>query len=120
MKKLSELDEYRVPLKDCPEPWRYGGKGNDRGGAFAIPCGLFYMRCIASNGEGWDHVSVSVAGRTPTWAEMEYVKRMFFKPTEVAMQLHVPVDDHINIHPNVLHIWRPHHATIPLPPKIMV
>lgn len=51
---------------------------------------------------------------------MERVKRTFFKDTEAAMQLHVPVADHLSLHPYCLHIWRPHDATIPLPPKNMV
>jgi hypothetical protein len=51
---------------------------------------------------------------------MEWVKRRFFKDSEVAMQLHVTPEDHININPNVLHLWRPHRLVIPLPPKAYV
>jgi len=79
------------------------------------------LRVIASNGGGWDHVSVSCAGmRTPTWAEMDAVKRLCFRPDEVAMQLHPAESDHISIKHNCLHLWRPQSATIPLPPKVMV
>lgn len=78
------------------------------------------LKVIVACGGGWDHVSISHRKRTPNWPEMEFVKRLFFKPDEVAMQLHVAVDDHINVHPYVLHLWRPHDAVIPLPPKIMV
>jgi hypothetical protein len=116
---LSTLDCYRAPLNGA-EPWKYGAKGDDFGGAFEVPCGVITLRVIASNGEDWDHVSISVKGRCPTWQEMEYVKRMFFKPNETAMQLHVKPDDHISVHPFVLHLWRPHKLAIPLPPKIMV
>jgi hypothetical protein len=48
---------------------------------------------------------------------MEQVKRIFFLPNEIAMQLHVAESNHISIHPNCLHIWRPHGVEIPLPPK---
>lgn len=85
-----------------------------------IPCGLVWLRVIASVGGGWDHVSVSLASRTPTWAELEFVKRKLFKPDEVAVQFHVPEDDHINVHPNTLHLWRPHGKQIKLPPKVFV
>lgn len=78
------------------------------------------LRVIASSGEGWDHVSVSLPGRCPNWPEMEYVKRLFFKDSEAAMQLHVPPDDHINCHPNCLHLWRPLKGEIPRPPAILV
>lgn len=74
------------------------------------------LRIIASWRCGWDHVSVSRVDRCPTWQEMEKVKRAFFRDDELAMQLHVPSKDHINVHPHCLHIWRPHHAAIPTPP----
>lgn len=79
---------------------------------------------IASWGMGWDHVSVVViaAGRarTPTWGEMVTIKRMLFRPDEWAMELHPPETENISIHPHCLHLWRPHGAAIPTPPRIMV
>jgi hypothetical protein len=79
------------------------------------------LRVIVSFGGGWDHVSVSTAGtRTPTWAEMDAVKRLCFRPGEIAMQLHPAEADHISIKHNCLHIWRPHGIEIPLPPTVMV
>ena len=64
----------------------------DDGGAFALrsPTDRKPMQIIASNGEGWDHVSVSRTDRVPNWEEMEHVKRLFFEDWEVAMQLHRP------------------------------
>lgn len=73
-------------------------------------CGAFRLgplRVIASDGAGWDHVSVSAPGRTPTWDEMERVKRLFFRDDETAMQLHVPPAEHVNLHAHCLHLWRP-------------
>ena len=95
---------------------------NDDGGAFMIksPIDGKTIRIIASNGDGWDHVSVSLEHRMPTWTEMDAIKRMFFKPNEIAVEYHVPPSDHINIHPHVLHLWRPQRVKIPLPPKWMV
>lgn len=79
------------------------------------------FRIVFSWGLNWDHVSVSCADeRTPTWAEMEVVKRAFFKDGETAMQLHVPRDDHIDCHPYCLHLWRPQRVKIPRPPGDMV
>jgi hypothetical protein len=75
------------------------------------------LRVFADSSDEWDHVSVSLVNRCPTWEEMEYVKRLFFKDTETAMQLHVPPADHINVHPYVLHLWRPKKVEIPMPPK---
>jgi len=90
------------------------------GGVFMVRHANQWLKVIASWGMGWDHVSVSLSHRTPTWAEMERVKRIFFKPDEVAMQLHVAESDHINLHPYALHLWRSQNESIPLPPKELV
>lgn len=70
------------------------------------------------NHEPWEHVSVSIIGatRTPTWEEMAQIKRLFFEDDETVMQLHVPTERHINLHPYVLHLWRPAHLEVPTPP----
>lgn len=95
--------------------------GDDQGGAFRVAAGGgVVLSVIASNMEGWDHVSVSLPDRTPTWDEMERVKRIFFKDGEIAHQLHLPVDQHINVHPYTLHIWRMQSHGIPVPPRWMV
>jgi hypothetical protein len=113
LRDLRALDRYRAP-----NPLGDGDEGN---GAFQIPSPVMgTLRVIASNGDGWDHVSVSTETRMPTWTEMEHVKRMFFREDAVAMQLHVPPTDHVNIHPHCLHLWRPHAPDIPLPPVAMV
>ena len=78
------------------------------------------LRIIASYGAGWDHVSVHHHRRIPNWLEMEQVARVFFRDDEYAMQLHVPSTDHINVHPRVLHWWRPQDVVIPTPPKKLV
>jgi hypothetical protein len=100
----------------------YGTEPEDYGhvGAFLIRRKGIWIRVLASDGGFWDHVSVSIKNRCPTWEEMEFVKRLFFEPPETAMQLHVPSDDHVNYHPNCLHLWRPQRAEIPRPPSAMV
>lgn len=78
------------------------------------------LRVIASWGEGWDHVSVSLASRCPTWDEMCFVKDFFFHQSECVIQYHPTQEDYINNHPYCLHLWRPQNCEIPKPPKIMV
>jgi len=95
-------------------------KRGEDGAAFIFPLGLVKLAVVASFGGDWDHVSVSLRNRTPIWAEMDWVKRHFFDDDEVVMQLHVAARDHISIHPHTLHLWRPHHHKIPLPPKAYV
>lgn len=79
-----------------------------------------YMHVIATSGEGWDHISVSRADRVPDYYEMKYIAELFLKSGEVAMQLYVPSKDHVNIHNNCLHWFRPTKKEIPLPPKEFV
>ena len=102
----------------------YGDEGDATCGRFRLPSPVDGRRLtiVASAGYGWDHVSVSRPDRCPTWDEMEAVKRMFFHPTETAMQLHVPEVQHISRHPHCLHLWRPHLylGVIPRPPSWMV
>jgi len=78
------------------------------------------LRLVVSDGEGWDHVSVSLENRCPSWAEMCFVKDLFFEPDEVAMQLHPAKSDYVNYHQHCLHLWRPYNRSIPLPPSIFV
>lgn len=135
----------RFPPSQEVEKCRTGGIYGDNYGAFIIKLGAFRLRAIISCGQGWDHVSVSLSNRCPTWDEMDKIKRMFWKDDEVVMQLHVNSGSKINIHPFCLHLWRPqsrdecednklrweksgekvppdwaYYAPIPLPPLFMV
>jgi hypothetical protein len=92
-------------------------------------------------GSGWEHVSVhayrtrktgrtiilgydvgkpEIQARTPTWAEMAFVKALCWDDEDVVMQLHPARASYVNVHPHVLHLWRPRHATIPTPPVGLV
>jgi hypothetical protein len=121
----AEVNRYRM-VNAGSISWFGDDAGGSAAGCFEIPYRekgggrRSNLRVIASAGEGWDHVSVSLQHRCPTWDELEFVKRHFFKSDEVAMQLHLPPSDHINIHPYCLHLWRPHTGEIPLPPRGMV
>ena len=114
MRDLRAFDKYRV---EPPEMVRVKDYDPARDGCFVFNHGGAQLHVIASSGGGWDHVSVSLADRCPTWLEMEAIARLLFRDGEVAMQLHVPAKDHINEHPFVLHWWRPRLKRIPLPPK---
>jgi hypothetical protein len=100
----------------------YGSEGDETCGAFSVPSPIDRqpLVIVASSGGGWDHVSVSRKNRVPNWAEMEHIARLFFRDDEVAVQFHVPADDHINVHDHCLHWWRSTEQTQPLPPKLFV
>lgn len=85
MRDLRELDKYRDVLQ---EHKLFGGSDDDlrkNGGCFWIPTkgSRKGLKVVASSGEipvsqGWDHVSVSLPNRCPTWEEMCKVKDLFF------------------------------------------
>jgi len=118
MRNLHYLDHCRLDTMAT-----HGSMGDEYNGAFKVRSETApnqTMVVLASRGEGWDHVSVSLKKRCPTWHEMEQIKRLFFANDETAMQLHVPEGDHISYHPYALHLWRPLDAEIPRPPGWMV
>lgn len=112
MKNLNYLNEHRISF--------YGQLGDEHNGAFDLNIKGEKYFVIASNGHGWDHVSVSHKHKIPSWKVMNTVKEMFFEEDEVVMQLHPANKDYINNHPNCLHLWRPQKEHIPQPPKYMV
>lgn len=90
---------------------------------------------IVSDGSGmvdnvpWEHVSararrVNGAGRAyervPSWEEMCWLKELFWRDDEVAVQYHPKKSDYVNLHPHVLHLWRFTGGDMPTPPVICV
>ena len=81
--------------------------------------------CIASDGSGWDHVSVTARlqngkQRCPYWSEMCKVKDMFWDPGDCVIQYHPPEDEYVSMHDYCLHLWRPQGVDLPRPDPIMV
>jgi hypothetical protein len=113
-----------------PEQYRHrkGPLGSDESfgnnGAFFVPNGCDRkgppLKVIASDGEGWEHVSVSLPTRCPTWEEMAGIKRMFWDGTDCVIQYHPPESEYVNNHPYCLHLWRPIGVALPMPPSLMV
>ena len=82
------------------------GYGNN--GLFVIHKERITYRCIASDGGGWEHVSVSMpSNRTPTWKEMCWIKSKFWEEEDCVVQYHPPKSEYINYHSHCLHLWRP-------------
>lgn len=93
--------------------------GDEHNGIFQLRLegSSLWFTVVATDNNGWDHVSVSTTERCPRWNEMEQIKRMFFKDDEVAIQIHPPLKEYVNVHPYCLHLWRPIHGQIIMPPK---
>lgn len=87
--------------------------------------GLFFiggLRVIASDGLGWEHVSVSRAKRTPSWDDMCRVKSLFWGEDDLVVQFHPPKSEYVNNHPYCLHLWRKSMSNdfCEVPPKVCV
>lgn len=114
---------FRVPemyrWRNAPGGWSsVPSDGNNS--AFLIPMrGGYKLRVIASDGDGWEHVSVSLADRCPTWDEMCRVKRLFWDAEDTVVQYHPPESEYVNLHPFCLHLWRPVAGEILLPPSYL-
>jgi len=91
-------------------------------GAFHFRINGLDIRCIASDGMGWQHVSVSILGsrNTPSWSIMCQIKDLFWGDDEWVIEFHPPASEYVNMHPGCLHMWRPTSATLPTPDSLMV
>ena len=80
------------------------------------------VRMLASDGGGWEHVSVSIEGakRCPSWEEMCWVKELFWGPEEWVVQFHPAAEEYVNCHPYTLHLWKPLGAGMATPPAEFV
>lgn len=126
-------EKYRIVTGPQASNASYGNNGAfripSRGGAERTRNGTRKSRelfVIASDGLGWEHVSVHVYDITqetfymPYWDEMCYLKELFWDPEDVVMQLHPRQSEYVNNHAFVLHLWRPVGVEIPTPPAILV
>ena len=118
------MEVSRVQLPGYPP-------GDSKNGAFMVRS--MGLKIIASEGAGWQHVSVSRNKRTPSYEDMQWAKEQFWSDDVCVMQLHVPKSAHVNYHKYCLHLWCPiidekmecpdcgeTPNEIPRPPSIMV
>jgi len=121
---------FKIPesnrIKNHPAFPYHGDEGNN--GLFKIksPLSDRTLWIIASDGLGWEHVSIHATGKNPEvpklplWEEMCFIKDIFWDDEDVVMQLHPKKSEYINNHPWVLHLWRPTDKEIPTPHHILV
>lgn len=121
MKDLHKLDKYRET--DFEKKF-YGTIGDSGNGAFKVFVGGRSFFVIASNGGGWEHVSVTPGSKSrktcPTWEEMCAIKDIFFEAEDRVVQYHPPRSEYVNNHPYCLHLWRPTSEKMPFPPIVFV
>lgn len=114
---LPELDGYRrvhPVFGSSPLRQSYG--------YFEIPLADGVMLSVISSGDDpeWEHVSVSLPYRCPTWNEMNRVKELFWSDQETVLQFHPRKDQYRNVHPYCLHMWRHKQTNHVLPPRELI
>jgi hypothetical protein len=96
------------------------GELNEVPGVYIIRSKYGKLLVIASNGMGWDHISVSRQmnnkSKIPSWEMMCYIKDLFFDSNETVIQFHPKRSEYVNINPNVLHLWKNQSYDYQLPP----
>ena len=108
-------EQYRITTGPKASDRSYGNNG-----AFEITLPTGNLFVIASDGLGWEHVSVSHYKRLPRWDEMCLIKDLFWDGEEIVMQLHPAKSTYVNNHPYCLHLWRPINSKIPIPDVMLV
>lgn len=113
------IEKYRILGGTHASDASYGNNG-----AFKINRGRTIFAIIASDGEGWEHVSVHCISdgknRTPTWSEMCYIKDLFWNEDDCVLQYHPAKSEYINQHEHTLHLWNPIDIEFPVPDKMLV
>ena len=117
-----------------PEKYRFTDENNDFGttefdgnnGLFLIKIGSDIFQCIASDGMGWEHVSVTKRTKNrnvyslPSWEEMCFIKDLFWSDEDTVIQYHPKKSEYVNNHPYVLHLWKPTNIELPIPNSLLV
>lgn len=126
-KDFHHLDKYRT--QDFPSPL------GATFGCFEIHHAGMHLRIIASCGDeddeddvnrDWEHVSARAMDpvfhkeRVPNWAEMCFLKDLFWDAEECVVQFHPPKSEYVNTHGCVLHLWKWRRGEFPRPPRILV
>lgn len=106
MKFDPKLEQYRI------RDGYWATKTGETFGSFLIPHWSNILTVVAHDGivelpeherfAGWEHVSVSLKNRCPSWPEMSFVKSLFWAQEDTVMQLHVPTAEHILISTSIV------------------
>jgi hypothetical protein len=120
-------EKYRL----TKHPFLASDKSYGNNGFFVVPHYKiidYFFGVQASDGMGWEHASVSIVTskkhtpvkRCPTWEEMCFVKNLFWDESDRVIQYHPSKENYVNMHPFVLHLWRPVNIELPLPNPLFV
>lgn len=122
---MRHCPNLRIERYRTVHPTLGGSQPGENWGFFVVERPTGTLRVIATDGVdidgyGWEHVSVSLASRCPTWEEMSFVKRLFWADDETVLEFHPPKTKYVNLAETCLHLWRKVGVNAELPPEILV
>lgn len=99
-----------------PKDYRNSEKDGFLG--YSIPFNNQTLKVLASidvddKGIEWEHVSVSLKNRCPTWDEMKFIKMKFWDDEDEVLQFFPKKSEYVNAHKYCLHMWRPRNLKLP-------
>lgn len=120
MLSVEKIEKFRIKSGQLGSDKSFGNNG-----AFAyILHAQTYKKIpatiIVSDGMGWEHVSISLKDRTPTWEEMCAIKDLLWDEEDLVVQYHPPKSEYVNVAVNCLHLWRQFEGEFPAPPSLLV
>lgn len=107
------LSELALPLP-FPDPLPNGVtciEHHDIGRAYRIQFGrgkgMLVLADVAVKDDGklWYHVSFSRSKQIPDYDDRAYIKQVWFGDNRWAFELLPEASNHVNFHPNCLHLW---------------
>lgn len=110
-------EQFRIESGPLASDSSYGNNGAFK---YELKYNRVQLFVIASDGDGWEHVSVLNKLRAPTWDEMCMIKRMFWDEDDCVIQFHPPRKVYVNNHPFCLHLWRKIGFDFPLPDTSLI
>lgn len=108
MKNLNEITLKHDLQREFPFR-KFFGIGPEERSEFIIPFKNGIVgKCMAMNfkDEVWEHIVLYFKERCPTYEEISEVKELFWEKDEIAIQVHPPKSEYININKFALHLWR--------------
>ena len=114
---VDRITAARFLPRIVPAPWRVVSEGDD-GAMYVMPnrhASVIVSVAREQDGRLWLHASMGRPDRLPTWDELAAMKAWAIGTDRYAYQVIPPASKHVNIHPNVLHLWAPLEGDLPLP-----
>lgn len=96
LRKTLGREQWLPPEPFGPDGWRMVSRAGD--------CSVI-VTTAEFEGAIWIHASRTAPGRVPTYDELVELHHAVWGETGYSYQVQAPVAQHVNIHPNALHLW---------------